>query len=127
MKIMNLICMLGLFVFVSCSTTGTFKIPEGSQLYVEGQKLTDTQVTTYKRNPFFWNVASGIPYRIEKDNKVIDQGKIKSQFRVVSIFWPPAAIIYWPLGFNKQGYDFTSKADGKVRPEAPYMDAAHRK
>ncbi len=124
---MKIFSLLALIFIISCSTTGKFKVPEGATLYVENQRLTPDQVNEYKRNPFFWDVAKGIPYRLEKDNKIIDQGKIKSQFRVVSIFWPPAAIIYWPLGFNKEGYDFTNKGDSKVRPEAQYMDVPHRK
>lgn len=134
----KLISMIALFLVVSCSTTGTFKIPAGSQLFIQGKpipqtivtnaKADETQLTEYKRTPFFWDVASGIPYRIEKDGKILDMGKIKSQFRVVSIFWTPAAIAYWPLGFNKKEvYDFTSKMDEKVRPDVPFFDAKHRK
>ncbi|MBA2404895.1 MAG: hypothetical protein H0V66_09010 [Bdellovibrionales bacterium] len=127
MKILNLVVMLFMFVIVSCSTTGKFKVPTGSKLIVEGKPLTEEQTKEYKRAPFFWNASKGIPYMIEKEGKIIDKGNIKSQFRVVSIFWPPFAIIYWPLGFSKEEYDFTSKYDIKVRPEANYVEVPHRK
>jgi hypothetical protein len=25
---------------------------------------------------------------------------LRTKFRTVSIFWPPFAAIYWPMGFN---------------------------
>ena len=55
--------------------------------------------------PFFWTAAgvpphAGIPYRLEQDGKVIDEGRLRAKFRVASIFWPPFAAIYWPMGFN---------------------------
>lgn len=127
MKFLNLITIVSLFIAVACSTTGHFKIPAGSKLYVEGKPLTEAEVANYTRNPFFWDVSKGIPYMLEQDGKVVDKGFLKSQFRVASIFWTPGAVIYWPLGFNKAEYDLTSKADIKVRPEATYVDAKHRK
>ncbi|MGZ5602355.1 MAG: hypothetical protein ACXWFX_17320, partial [Methylobacter sp.] len=60
------------------------------------------KVTT---KPFFWTAAGippegGIPYRLEKGGKVVKEGKLRTKFRTVSIFWPPFAAIYWPMGFN---------------------------
>jgi hypothetical protein len=98
-----------------CSTTGTFKVPENSQLYIyerpEPVKVgADGKVTT---KPFFWKAAGGISYRLEKDGKVVNQGKLRSKFRPVSIFWPPIALLYWPIGFrNDVTYDL-------ITPQAP--------
>lgn len=90
-----------------CSTTGHFKVPEGSQLYIyerpEPVKIQqDGSVTT---KPFFWTAMGiaphgGIPYRLEKDGETIKQGRLRAVFRPASIFWPPFAAIYWPVGFN---------------------------
>ena len=58
-------------------------------------------------------MAGGIPYKLEKDGKVVGEGKLQAKFRPVSIFWPPAALIYWPMGFGWGCYDLT-----KVQPVA---------
>ena len=62
-------------------------------------------VGTVTSKPFFWSAAGrppggGIPYKIEKNGEMIKDGKLCSKFRVVSIFWPPLALIYWPLGYH---------------------------
>lgn len=99
---------LALLVLVSgCSTTGTFKVPAGTDLYIykrpepvelgaNGEVVTD---------PFFWTAAGippggGIPYRLAKDGKTVKEGRLRAKFRPASIFWPPFALIYWPMGFN---------------------------
>lgn len=96
-----------LMMITGCTTTGTFKVPPGADLYIYKRPQpvdvqADGKVTT---KPFFWTAAgippdSGIPYRLEKGGKVLKEGRLRAKFRVVSIFWPPAALIYWPMGFN---------------------------
>ncbi len=82
-------------------------MPENSDLYIYDREQpvevkSDGTVTT---TPFFWTAmgippTGGIPYRLEQDGEVIREGKLRANFRVVSIFWPPYAVIYWPVGFN---------------------------
>ncbi len=94
-------------ITTSCTTTGHFKVPEGSSLYVYKRPQpveikTNGEVTT---KPFLWTSAgvppeSGIPYRLEKNGRNIKEGKLRTKFHVESIFWPPFALIYWPMGFN---------------------------
>jgi len=93
---------------------GQFKIPPGTTL-----KVTDRDVTMNKgdegwtTSPFFWSETSGAQYRLyDSSGKVIRSGKLKTHFRVVSIFWPPAALIYWPMGFQKGEFDLTVPGDG---------------
>lgn len=103
----KIIIMLCFMVLAGCSTTGHFKVPEGSQLYLYKRPQAveikpDGAVTT---KPFFWSAAGmppggGIPYKLEKDGKVLKEGKLRAKFRVVSIFWPPFSLIYWPMGLN---------------------------
>ena len=100
------VSLLMLFV-VGCSTTGNFKIPEGSELYVyeRPEPVTVSPNGKVTTAPFFWTAAgippdSGIPYRLEKSGQTIKEGRLRAKFRVVSIFWPPLAAIYWPMGFN---------------------------
>ncbi|MGZ5602390.1 MAG: hypothetical protein ACXWFX_17495, partial [Methylobacter sp.] len=84
---------LALLVLVSgCTTTGTFKVPPGTDLYVYKRPepvdiKADGKVTT---KPFFWTAAGippegGIPYRLEKGGKVVKEGKLRTKFRTVSI------------------------------------------
>lgn len=101
----------------ACTTTGNFKVPTGSKLYVyeRPEPLQIDSAGQATTTPFFWTAMGipprgGIPYRLEKDGKTIDEGKLRSNFRVVSVFWPPAAAIYWPVGFNPNiTYDLVNK------------------
>lgn len=96
-----------LIMITGCTTTGHFKVPEGSDLYIYQrpepvQIKASGEVTT---KPFFWTAAgippeAGIPYRLEQNGTVLKEGKLRTKFRTVSIFWPPFASIYWPMGFN---------------------------
>jgi hypothetical protein len=85
-----------------CSTTGHFTMPEGSKLYVDNrpEPVPIDSAGVAKMRPFFWTSASGIRYRLEKDGVIVKQGKLRSEFRPVSIFWPPYAMIYWPMGLK---------------------------
>lgn len=104
-----------LFGLVGCSTATKFKVPAGTDLYVHNEKVEAAQYENYKRRPYGWGQAAGIRYRLEKDGKVVEEGTLKSRFRPVSIFWPPVALAYWPMGFVNHTYDFT-KRDDYVRP-----------
>ncbi|MEK6784609.1 MAG: hypothetical protein AABY61_03950 [Nitrospirota bacterium] len=85
---------------MGCSTSGQFFTPEKSALYINDRPFIVGPTGKIKTRPFFWSAAGGIPYRIEKDGAVIQTGKLPSRFRVASIFWPPFAIIYWPIGLR---------------------------
>jgi hypothetical protein len=103
----RMIMVLFCVVAAGCSTTGHFKVPPNSQLYVYErpepmQVQADGSVTT---TPFFWTASgippdSGIPYRLEQNGRTVQQGHLRAKFRVVSIFWPPLGALYWPMGFN---------------------------
>ena len=69
--------------------------------------------------PFYWTAIAGIRYRLEKDNKVIQKGKLRARFRPASIFWPPYGIIYWPVGFAYEKYDLT---DTELAPVAKAIE-----
>ena len=108
MKTASIITAISFSLITSgCSTSGYFKVPDDSELYIYNRNTpvevgANGNVTT---RPFFWTVIGtppnhGIPYRLEKAGKTIKQGKVRAQFRVVSIFWPPYALIYWPMGLN---------------------------
>jgi len=105
-RITTMLCMTALAA-AGCTTVGTFRVPEGTQLYVY-QRPTPVAVEKdgkVETAPFFWTAmglppGGGIPYRLEKDGKVVKEGRLRAKFRVVSIFWPPFALIYWPTGFN---------------------------
>lgn len=96
-----------LSMLIGCSTTGHFKVPEGSNLYIDERPTSvdvkaNGEVTT---KPFFWRAFGtspdgGIPYRLEQNGQVLKEGKLSAKFRIESLFWPPAAMFYWPIGFN---------------------------
>ena len=90
-----------------CSTTGNFVVPPDSKLYIyeRPEAVSVSPSGSVTTQPFFWTAmgippGGGIPYRVEKDGEVLKEGRLRANFRVVSIFWPPFAAIYWPTGFN---------------------------
>lgn len=104
-----------LFIGVGCSTTGTFKVPPDTTLKVTNRTATIAEDGTWQTSPFFWAETGGAKYQLmDKSGNVIRSGKLKTHFRPVSIFWPPAAIIYWPMGFQPGVFDLTRPADGTM-------------
>ena len=103
---LTFIAVLALAVGASaCSTTGRFVVPEGSQLEVYQRSVNPAADGTVVTKPFFWTAAGvppggGIEYRLLDGGKVVKEGRLRAKFRVVSIFWPPLAVIYWPMGLN---------------------------
>ena len=89
----------------ACSTRGTFVVPDGTQLEVYQRPVTPDANGVVVTKPFFWTAAGmppagGVEYRLLKGDKVVQSGRLRAKFRVVSIFWPPMALIYWPMGLN---------------------------
>ena len=102
-----LVCMTMAIAMVGCTTSGKFVIPEGTDLYIyERPDSVDVETDgTVTVEPFFWTAmgvapAGGVPYRLEKNGEVVKEGKLRAVFRGVSLFWPPVAVIYWPIGLN---------------------------
>lgn len=89
-------------VVSGCSTVGYFKVPDNTQLYINNrpEPVVVDGSGRVETKPYFWTAAGGVKYRLEKNGDVVKQGKLRAKFRVVSIFWPPAAAIYWPMGLN---------------------------
>lgn len=94
-------------LLTACSTTAEFRLPPDSQVRFDSREQT-FPAGEVKTRPYFWNSAGGIPYRVEKDQKLVQEGRLPARFRPVSIFWPPYALIYWPMGFASKCYDLTS-------------------
>ncbi len=95
------------FVLGACTTTATFKIPEGTQLEVYRRPVTVGAGGTVTMRPFWWTAAGvppagGIEYRLLDDGKVVKQGRLRATFRVASIFAPIPGfgVLMWPMGFN---------------------------
>jgi len=104
----NLIIFFSLFIFLSgCSTTMQVTLPADSELYINGSSTPTTieedgSITTY---PYFWNSAGtppsgGISFQVKRGKQIITNGQFFSQFRPMSLLWPPLAILYWPMGFS---------------------------
>ncbi|VXB39234.1 conserved exported hypothetical protein [Pseudomonas sp. 8BK] len=91
-----------------CSTKAWFKLPEHSTISVN-QRTEQHPQGLVKTRPFFWNRTAGVPYRLTSaTGETLSEGKLRTRFRVVSIFWPPYSIIYWPMGFGQRCYDLSS-------------------
>lgn len=108
MASINKLIMIGLLsvLAVGCTTTGNFKVPAGTDLYIyeRPEPVTINSDGTVTTRPYFWTAAGfppggGIPYRLEKDGKTVKEGRLRAKFRVISIFAIPS-IIYWPMGLN---------------------------
>lgn len=97
------------FILAGCSTKAWVKLPQDTKIQVnEGKQFSQGLMVT---RPFFWNKAGGVPYKlINNDGEVIDEGKLRTRFRVSSIFWPPYSIIYWPLGFGSRCYNVAEQS-----------------
>jgi len=92
----------------ACSTQGKFVVPEGSKLYLADRPdaveiAADGVVTT---KAFGWESMgvppeAGIKYRLEKDGKTVQEGRLRPVFRVQALFLPPIfGIIVVPTGLN---------------------------
>lgn len=88
-------------VFASgCVTTTSLVLPQGASLHLKNDDKIYENGDTVKRRPIFWNQIRGVPYMMKNPSgEVIETGKLPVKFRISSIFWPPYAEIYWPLGF----------------------------
>ena len=104
-KVLAILCVTTL---AACSTQGQFVVPEGSSLYLGGRPTpVDVGASgTVVTKPFGWNAMglppqNGIPYKLEKNGKIIKEGKLRAVFRGASLFWPPfAGVFVVPTGLN---------------------------
>ena len=97
-------------LLAGCSSGTWVKLPPGHHLslYERPAKHDSGRVAT---RPFGWAAASGIPYKLtDGRNQVVQEGRLRARFRVVSIFVPPVAIAYWPMGYGQRCYDLTGDA-----------------
>ena len=92
---------------IGCATSTYVKLPEDSVLKIQRGQQLPLKEGEVKRTPLSWSAAGGIPYKVEKNDEVIREGKMRARFRPASIFWPPVAIIYWPIGFRYGCNDLT--------------------
>ena len=92
-------------VVSGCTTTGRFVVPAGTDLEIYRRPVNVGADGTVVTAPFFWTAAGippagGVEYRLVRTGRTVKEGRLRAKFRVVSIFWPPAAWIYWPMGLN---------------------------
>ena len=99
---------VALAFLAACSTQGRFVVPEGSTLYLGDrpepvQLARDGMVST---PAFGWESmgvppAKGIKYRLEKNGKTLQEGRLRPVLRVQAIFLPPIlGILTVPAGLN---------------------------
>ena len=103
---------IALLALAGCHTSASFLLPPNTALIINDERVPldvkdkDGRVTL-ERRPLFWTSIIGIEYMLVQDDKVIKKGRLPSSFRIASIFWPPYAYIYWPVGFEFDCYDLS--------------------
>lgn len=97
------------FFITGCSTATYVKLPADSTMKLKRGDETPYNEGLISRTPLSWSSAGGIPYKIEQNGEVTKEGKLSAKFRVSSIFWPPFAVLYWPMGFRYPCYDLTGE------------------
>jgi hypothetical protein len=113
MKSSSLIVTIIVMVIIAgCGTSASFMLPPNTALMINDERITfeskdDAGRPKYIRTPFFWTSIMGIEYALLQDDKVIKKDRLPSEFRIASVFWPPYALIYWPVGFRLECYDLT--------------------
>jgi hypothetical protein len=107
-KLRDLATVVGLAVALSgCVTTTTFRLPPDTQVRLDSREVS-FPAGPVRTSPYFWNSSGGIRFTVEKEGKLVEEGKLAAQFRPASIFWPPplfTGLIYWPVGFAQRCYD----------------------
>lgn len=113
MKYLPFVPLLLFALLSGCSTSASFKLPPDTDLMIKGERVVfesekdEKGNPIFKTTPFFWDVAADINYSLVQKDKIVKQGQIPAQFRIISIFWPPYAFIYWPFGFRLNCNDLT--------------------
>ncbi|MFC5473336.1 hypothetical protein [Paraherbaspirillum soli] len=95
-------------MLTACSTQGHFVIPEGSTLYLGGrpEPVQVTSTGMVDTPAFGWDSMGvppekGIQYRVEKDGKTLQEGKLRPVLRAKALFLPPIfGILTVPTGLN---------------------------
>jgi len=110
--------LLAVLVVTGCQTSTRLLLPPKTDILLKGERFQGNQdgyaeVTT---TPYFW---TGISYELVQGDKVVQQGKMPSRFRFVSLLWPPYAILYWPKGFSYNCYDLTKETAAQCPPATP--------
>jgi hypothetical protein len=108
-----LAAILAAVIFSGCHTSASFMLPPNTDLVINGERVTfdskdEDGHPRMERSPFFWTSIIGIEYYLLEGDKVIKKDRLPSEFRIASIFWPPYAYIYWPVGFHFDCYDLTN-------------------
>ena len=86
---------------LGCKTQGQFVLPPGTEVSIYNRPAVRPDASgQIVMNPFFWDAIAGVKYKLLKDGETVKEGKLKAKFRIVSIFWPPFALIYWPVGVD---------------------------
>lgn len=137
MKKISLPIIVMLLVLSGCHTSASFILPPNTDLMINGERIPPESKDedgrlTLNRRPFFWTSIAGIEYMLVDGDKVVKKAKLPSSFRISSVFWPPYAYIYWPVGFQFKCYDLSNpnkafiekcptSRDGemKVAPQSP--------
>jgi len=108
-----IVTIIVMIIIAGCHTSTSFMLPPNTSLMINDERVSFDSKDEAGRpklelRPFFWTSIMGVKYTLVQDDKIIKEDKLPSKFRIVSIFWPPYAYIYWPFGFSFDCYDLTN-------------------
>ena len=132
MKSHALSVILMLLVLSGCHTSASFILPPNTDLMINGERVSfdskdEDNRPKFERTPFFWTSIIGIEFMLLQDDKIVKKGKLPSEFRIASIFWPPYAYIYWPVGFQFECYDLSDPKKEFIEKCAPPKESTKGK
>lgn len=121
-----------LLVLSGCHTSASFILPPNTELMINGERVSfdskdEEGRAKFQRTPFFWTSIVGIEFMLLQDDKIVKKDKLPSEFRIASIFWPPYAIFYWPVGFQFECYDLSDPKKEFIEKCATPKESAKRK
>ena len=117
MKNVLILAITSLFFVSGCSTATYVKLPKDTVVKIKRGSGDTHGEGKIVRSPLSWSSAGGIPFQLEKNGTVVKEGKMRARFRPASIFWPPFALLYWPMGFGTQCNDLTVEYPHTCSPE----------
>jgi hypothetical protein len=101
-----------LVVLSGCHTSASFILPPNTDLMINDERVAfqskdEGGRPIFESTPYFWTSVTGIKYSLLQNDKIVKSDRLPSSFRIVSIFWPPYALLYWPFGFSFDCYDLS--------------------
>jgi hypothetical protein len=101
-KIASMVCLS----LAGCTTQAKFVLPSNATLEIEDRSVQARDDGTISTEAFSWG-ALGLPptagarYRLVQEGGIVNEGRLRTEFRFQSIFWPPLiGVFLYPVGLD---------------------------